>query len=400
MLKLSNISVWMFCASYGLIGVTGILRPIYILPLSIVFLLLGFFFALPSFRRGYFSKKTWLPNLTIFCLILQSLLVCLFYWSNVLIAHLFATIFVFVVWVQGSEIIMGVLNAVPRILITNVVAIYLSCVFALVGYCINLFLGYDPFELFGRLKPTTAIIASGVPRLYGLSSQPSNFAYYIAAFAPLAFATHRSFINNQKWNRYTIAVPTLLVALCFLLTFSVGAFLAVLISTLLILGFHRKIAVICLAVICCLTFFSALSLISPEIIENMYGKLSLNTDFKSADQRLDAAINAFSVIKENPLGSGLGYLTKSSNSTAINWYLTFWAEAGTIGIFLFSLFSVSMLFIINRTPKEFHGALRFGFLCMLISLNFHSTIGTSPIWPLSALILAMARLQPYKPERP
>ncbi len=396
MKNFAKISMWMFCASYGLIGVTGILRPIYTLPLSIVFLLLGFFFALPFFTQGYLSKETWLSNLTIFCLILYSLLVSLFYWNNVLIPHLFATIFVFVVWVQGSEIIIDVLNAVPQILITNVSAIYLSCVFALVGYCIHFFSGFDAFEMFGRLKPTTAAIASGVPRLYGLSSQPAQFAYYIAAFAPLAFATHHSYINNKKWSRTTIAVPTLLVALCFLLTFSVGAFLTVLISTFLILAVHRKIREICLAVMCCLTLFCFLYFIAPEIIENMYGKLSLNTGFKSASQRLDAAINAFSVIRDNPFGSGLGYLTKSSNSTAINWYLTFWAEAGTIGIFLFSLFSVFMFFVINRTPKEFHVALRFGFLCMLISLNFHSTIGTSPIWPLSALILAMARLQSDK----
>ena len=389
--KLSKLPVLMFCASYGTIGVTGILRPIYVIPLSVLFLISGFIFAIPFLSKCRFSKQNLMISLSIFCLILQVSVVYFLNIENGLIKHFLAIVFLFIVWVQCSEVLINALGAVPQILLTNVGAIYISCFLALIGYFVYLGAGYDIFEIFGRLKEPSAMIARGVPRVYGLSSQPSQFAFYLLAFAPLAFATHYAYIQDQKWRKTTIIFPLIFVPLAFALTFSVGAFCAVSVSvflTLIIKGKTTELLLSTLFFMIILTFFF---LIQPEIIENLFGKLTLTGPFKSVEQRVAAATFALHTIFQNPFGAGIGFLTKTTGSTAINWYLTFWAECGIIGVIIFCCFSALVFRAINRTPENLRFALRFGFICTLISLNFHSTIGTSPLWPLSALIMVMAR---------
>ena len=386
----------MLAASFATISLTGVVRPVYILPLPVIFLILGVFASLFSLSRMTFVIANWPAAMLVGLIGLNLAVLYLIFPENTLMAHFFAVIFLLFVWFVYLEVLIRASDAIQVILSANMLSLYLICTLAIFAYAMML-LGFgDVFSWLGRLKPPTAHIAPGVPRLYGFASQPSQFAYFLLAFGPLALVHHKNLIRRQLLAKTTLAIPVLLISTTFLLTFSVGSYLVAAIACILTLLIKNKPLELASFFGCAVLAMLAFFFFNPEIIESLYGKISLDTSFKSAAQRVDAALAAVRAIAESPFGHGAGFLTKSTNSTAINWYLTLAAEAGLFSLSFFLGIIFFVFATIKRAPKEFQTALVFSWISISLSLNLHSTVGTSPIWPLGALIMAMSRYQDWR----
>ena len=293
------------------------------------------------------------------------------------------------------------LKALEKVLRTNMFAVYVFCILSLASYLFEVFLGFDVLHDI-RLKATTANISLNVQRLYGLSSQPSQAAYYLLAFGPLALYQHGLYVGKGRSNYTMFGLGFGLLWICFILTFSVGGYVSFLVGGISVILFTKSWKKFFVVFPIFGVSLIALYLFNQEIFDNLLGKLLLDEGFRSVRQRVESIENALEFAVLQPFGLGLGGWSQLSGGSAINFYITFLLEISILGLlifFVFVSFASFHLFYGTRSKCNtcggtvvmrsiYNRVLMFSLITTLFSLNFHHGFGTSPIWLLLAFAAA------------
>jgi O-antigen ligase len=264
----------------------------------------------------------------------------------------------------------------------------------------------------------------GIPRIQGTANEPQLFAGML--FLPLAvfcvyfyFKMDNNPLNiKSKWS-FPIAILTVLV---FVLTISKGAFFAVILAILIILGFiaikkfnlinYRKMLyLVPFLLIITFTFVGSpyLSTKIAPIIDNITGTVAGKS--ATSQERTSFINQANIILEDNPLfGIGSGQFgtyssanninSDSNNETLIvnNAYLELWLEYGVVTLLLFCLIIILTLTKLqkyieyNIIERSFLIILAITLLSYLIQWSFFSPIYITPIFIIIGLCLNVSKI--------
>ena len=118
-------------------------------------------------------------------------------------------------------------------------------------------------------------------------------------------------------------------------------------------------------------------------IENILGKIFLDTDYASVSARIKIISQYFQDIIYDPFGIKGSVGSLSRNSSAINWYLTLLGDVGIIGT-IFTLIPIFTSALISINSPISLGFSKFDKLMIILipifGLLFHGTFQSSPLW--------------------
>ena len=188
-------------------------------------------------------------------------------------------------------------------------------------------------------------------RVTSFFSNPNILAVYLLLYFPLSLNATFSFQNNGRMRLFN-AVTAFLSALCILLTWSRGAWLGLALEVVLFLLLHSKRSrnILCLLPLMLLAI--------PLLPSNFKGRLYSIGDLgeSSIRYRLLTWQGAWKMLGKHPFGIGVGerawravfpHFAVSGTARVMhahNVFLQVAAELGVVGIFVFFLLIVKVLF--------------------------------------------------------
>lgn len=189
------------------------------------------------------------------------------------------------------------------------------------------------------IKGYSVDIPGRVVRMRSSMGSPNGLAAFLLAAIPLALA---GWLSEKRWTRAGTLYAALLAlsAVCFTLTFSRSAFLALLaVGTVYILRYSKKRTALAIAAVVAITLFS-----SETLFKNYVS--SLNPSDITVGERLRFWAVTWDMIRERPFfGNGVNMYyqlfgdfapaTETYRGYAHNCYLQMWSEIGLFGLAAF-----------------------------------------------------------------
>ena len=241
-------------------------------------------------------------------------------------------------------------------------------------------------------------------RAISLFPDPHTFALYLGLVTPLSIGF---FLYNNKKNKVLFSVQLFFMLFAVLLTFSRGAYVGFLVSSLFISIFYFKYFKLNLRVNkkALASIFSGLVIVLFLLMNSVFGE-RLMSSFSLSDVSNTGRIQIWSisgsVFLDNPFfGVGLGNLpiffdpTASVKSpiNAHNTFLDISSELGLLGLVLFFGF-LYFVFKNLKYRKDKFNFLRFGalwsFIWYLIHSFFETSIFSVPVLTAFSFMLAIA----------
>ena len=148
----------------------------------------------------------------------------------------------------------------------------------------------------------------------------------------------------------------------------------------------RILQIFCVLLLSLSTVFLILNLIPAYqvALENILGKISLDRDFSSVDERLNYMGNYINHFLDDPIGLKGSVGSMSKEYSAINWYLTILGDLGLLGLLFTFIPLLTAIFISTNSSINKYGFGRFDkFSLILVPLSgllFHGTFYASPLW--------------------
>ena len=253
-----------------------------------------------------------------------------------------------------------------------------------------------------------------IKRIGSVFGWPNAFAGFLILILPLSFIY--VFILKNRWQRYGMALITFAIFLAMLFTYSISAWISLIIAAIISCGFYlrfkqrestkkTKATKIVFFLLALILLFAILLII---------WRRSTPFTISSFNSRVEYIRSTLLMIKSHPiLGNGLGVfrviISNYMNSPAgfsfyaHNSYLQIWAETGIIGVLLFFLI---IFFIIKESKKAIQNfkeqkgyLLSLGLFCAVLALlldnmqNYTMFLTRVSLfwWTLVAIIFARAK---------
>ena len=264
------------------------------------------------------------------------------------------------------------------------------------------FFGFLPFE--GQLRGLLSNF--GPLRAHGGFSDPNYLGEYMAlavVFALGALAVAR------RPMKLLLAPIAILGFVCIVVTFSRGAYLAVLVGVVVLISTRNRAVALVVAIVAgilALTLYPAFLDARIGVALNPHEALAL---LRSESSRADLAAAAFAIFASSPvfgIGFGVFHFVSPSfagDSAALatyshNQFLNILAEQGIVGVLLVTGIAVLLMVALakSRSPLRW-AALAMGATYLVLSLFINSTTsfqGSSLLWLVTAAALTPG------PERP
>jgi len=373
-----------------------------LLPLPLFFLFLSLlFYSFKSITKSkYELNVNFESKILIFFIIMQSIHLLIFTnFDPISLRHY--TIFIFLLFVF-IEITPSLINEISFKSFININ--FLAVLFVAVICILEFFLVFFDFRLTDYLfrfdqsmayyhnatdevfKPTKVLFRS-----VAFSTEPIQVGYYLLSLGPLAF------LINNKYKKYFPYIFLILILGIISTLSSISLFIlflniVVLFFYLIYFRFYRHFVYLLFTLL--IIFFVTINSHYFFVYEDIVGKIFLDTDFKSVDQRLSYLKLYINYFIENPyFGMGAGYFSKAGYPSAINFYITFLATYGIIHflilIYLFIyIYYISMKKQLNTTTKII---LSHAFFNSTIFLFFLSTYWNLFHFVILSLLLYISR---------
>lgn len=301
------------------------------------------------------------------------------------------------------------LNAVVKIIKTSAWIVLIFSLWQFIGDMIG-----APLKFTGLMAGYSKL-TFGFPRVQAFSREPLFLGNYL--FLPLAIFTSEVF--SEKKDIKSLAGFALTI-LMIILTISRGAIVGLgVFFILLIIFYPRKIfqpknlSILAVLLLAGIGLVTTLKFIGPEKTEKFISHIRIE-DFaysESVQGRLNTYKQALEAWQSSPLiGIGLmnfgpfttGYNldNPASKNVVNNQYLEILAEEGLIGIFIFTLLIIFILFntyyAVKKNPANKYNnlliLLTLSFVGVLVQYNFLSTLPIIYFWVFIALIVSLQNI--------
>ncbi|MCX5694876.1 MAG: hypothetical protein NT014_07170 [Candidatus Omnitrophica bacterium] len=265
----------------------------------------------------------------------------------------------------------------------------IACLVALIGifqeisYLIGFRGGYDYRSFIPRIVPPYA--QSGILRVTSIMQEPSHFGNVMA---PAVFV---SVLNIIRQERHFIDIKmSFLIIISILLSFSLVAYIGIVIALILIMLNYKRIKLICVsAIILFILMFTAyrclpnIQLRVSQTVAVINGKIPLESANLSTFAFCSNGLVALKSFMSNPLfGAGLGshpfsydkYISQIVNpdlnkvhinrEDASSMFLRIISETGLLGIFLFTFFIFR--FYVSKKKDGYYWVISNAIFCLFV----------------------------------
>ena len=252
--------------------------------------------------------------------------------------YLSAYLFVFSVEYFLFRLLLYLYVDIKKLLTLNSLAVTFVGAFCTFELSLQYLYYIDIQEWMYRSRPATATYLEIFSRSYGFSTEPTVVAYYFNTMGPIAVWKILQWSKKSYLAMLKSWLAIFFIVVGFFSTFSSAGYLFLLSALFLttILVWRPKLTTLGLmkfTVIIGLMFMLIFSYMDVLIyyFEDIYRKLSFDTDYISVSTRLDALLLAADRILANLLtGIGLGMTSSLGESSAMNWYVSIISETGII----------------------------------------------------------------------
>ncbi len=227
-------------------------------------------------------------------------------------------------------------------------------------------------------------------RATGLFKDPNVFSTYLVL--PAVMLIQGFMLGNLK-HKYISAVSLLIIVTALFLAFSRGAWINVVLSTVLVIGFtfvltpsiamRTRIVFFAIAVVAAMAIMLAVLLSIPELRELFFDRFTLLKSYDSGENgRFGNQLNAIPVLLQLPLGFGPGQFSNYFGIDPHNTFLNAFASYGWLGgISYFTLVFTSLVVgwkaIMTKSPWQNYSIL---FYSCLIAVMFQGVQIDSEHW--------------------
>lgn len=287
----------------------------------------------------------------------------------------------FITYFIGFYFIKSVfLRSVPlnKMLNVNLMGLIFVSAFGVSDFILQILFDIKVQYMIPRSMVADAIYQIGVPRVYGLSDEPTYLAWYFNTLGIIGIW----WLSKKKWNKVLrISLYTLIVC-CYLFTFS-GAGIPLMVVIGSAVGFYYSRKKIQIVIYTIVGLFLAGILVYESfdytIIEPLIHKITFKQD--GDYDRTTLWKESISDAMDNPfIGKGLGYYSSLGKESPVNYFLFMLIEVGIFPVLFILTFYGIIIYKITMYRGPAKSVMLISIVCGVAHLITQSLFVHPCLW--------------------